>query len=247
MLVAVVALYFLLAVVVGGWMLFTPRLSWRMRWRAPRPSWRISVALVLVALPSLMAWWWRHEFALDGYSDAVREGNAQITELLRGEQLVAPPALPPEVFATREITLARPALSEADRDWERLDAEFRQRLLWVIKQMRERHGYELVLIEGYRNAERQTHLQAMGSHVTQVGAYQSYHQYGLAADCAFYRHGRLIISEQDPWAARGYALYGDLAEQAGLVWGGRWKMLDLGHVELRRPNGSIPKTQNRAG
>jgi peptidoglycan L-alanyl-D-glutamate endopeptidase CwlK len=33
---------------------------------------------------------------------------------------------------------------------------------------------------------------------------------------------------------RGYELYGQAAESVGLVWGGRWKMMDLGHVELRR-------------
>lgn len=74
----------------------------------------------------------------------------------------------------------------------------------------------------------------MGSNVTQATAFQSYHQYGLAADSAFFRDGKLVISEKDPWAMRGYALYGQAAESVGLVWGGRWKMMDLGHVELRR-------------
>ncbi|HAV36259.1 MAG TPA: peptidase M15, partial [Massilia sp.] len=26
---------------------------------------------------------------------------------------------------------------------------------------------------------------------------------------------------------------GEVAEQLGLTWGGRWKMMDLGHTELR--------------
>jgi peptidoglycan L-alanyl-D-glutamate endopeptidase CwlK len=42
-----------------------------------------------------------------------------------------------------------------------------------------------------------------------------------------------VISEKDPWAMRGYQLYGEVAEQLGLTWGGRWKMMDLGHTELR--------------
>ena len=62
----------------------------------------------------------------------------------------------------------------------------------------------------------------------------SYHQYGLAADFAFVRDGKLVISERDPWAMGGYAHYGELAETVGLVWGGRWQMRDFGHVELRR-------------
>jgi len=98
--------------------------------------------------------------------------------------------------------------------------------------MKERHGYDMALIEGWRSPERQAELATQGSAVTNAGAWQSYHQYGLAADCAFYRDGKLVISEKDPWAMRGYRLYGEIAQAAGLIWGGNWKMLDLGHVEL---------------
>jgi peptidoglycan L-alanyl-D-glutamate endopeptidase CwlK len=48
------------------------------------------------------------------------------------------------------------------------------------------------------------------------------------------RDNKIVISERDPWAMRGYQLYGQVAESVGLRWGGRWKMLDLGHVELAR-------------
>lgn len=167
--------------------------------------------------------------------DGEREPDAHIAALLNGERLIPPPPLPPDVFTTREVELIRPAIREASRDWEQLDAEFRQRLLLIYKIMRDEHGYEMALLEGYRSPERQAKLAAMGSHVTQAGAYHSYHQFGLAADSAFYRDGKLVITEKDPWAMRGYELYGQVAESAGLVWGGRWKMMDLGHVELRRP------------
>ena len=72
-----------------------------------------------------------------------------------------------------------------------------------------------------------------GGHVTNARAFQSWHQYGLAADCAFLREGKLVISEKDPWAMRGYQLYGEVAESLGLTWGGRWTMMDFGHIELR--------------
>jgi hypothetical protein len=52
--------------------------------------------------------------------------------------------------------------------------------------------------EGWRSPERQTLLAAKGTHVTNASAWQSYHQYGLGADCAFYRDGKLVISEKDP-------------------------------------------------
>ncbi len=172
--------------------------------------------------------------AMFEYSELTNAPDERIAMLLRGERLVPPPGLAPEVFTTREVQLIRPETVWASRNWELLDPEFRQRLLLVFKLMRERHGYEVVLLEGYRSPERQTMLAARGSHVTQAAAYRSYHQYGLAADCAFLRNGKLVISEKDPWAMRGYQLYGELAEAAGLTWGGEWRMQDFGHVELRR-------------
>ncbi|WP_144137510.1 M15 family metallopeptidase [Paraburkholderia sp. BCC1884] len=169
------------------------------------------------------------------FDDTARVPDEKIAALLNGEQLVPPPPLPPEVFATQEVEQIRPALKDASRDWNLLDADFRTRLLLVYKIMHEQYGYEMALLEGYRSPERQNRLAQMGGNVTNAAAFQSYHQYGLAADNAFLRDGKLVISEKDPWAMRGYQLYGQTAEQVGLVWGGRWKMMDLGHVEYHKP------------
>jgi peptidoglycan L-alanyl-D-glutamate endopeptidase CwlK len=171
---------------------------------------------------------------IGGYEVSTQPTDPVILALLQGEHLVPPAPLPPEVFTTREVELIRPALGSADRDWDRLDPDFRQRLLAVFQVMRQQ-GYELALLEGFRSPERQDYLASLGKHVTSAAAFQSYHQFGLAADCAFYLNGRIIIDEKDPWAMRGYKLYGKAAEAAGLTWGGRWRMMDFGHVELRRP------------
>lgn len=160
--------------------------------------------------------------------------DRKIAALLAGEHLAPPPPLPPAVFATTEVEMLRPSLGTASRDWNLLDDEFRQRLLTVFKLLEEQHGYQAVLLEGYRSPERQAELLLRGPSVTQAAPNMSYHQHGLAADVAFLRDGKLVISERDPWAMRGYEHYGALAEAAGLTWGGRWKMMDLGHVELRR-------------
>lgn len=178
----------------------------------------------------------RRFLELEGYDHRLsREVNEQVAALLRGEQLVPPPPVPPEWFTTREVEAARPLIRGASRQWELLDAQFRQRLLVIFKLMREQHGYEMVLLEGYRSPERQAQLAALGPQVTRAGAFESYHQYGLAADCAFVRDGRIVISEQDPWAASGYALYGEVARSVGLTWGGGWRSIkDFGHVEMRR-------------
>jgi peptidoglycan LD-endopeptidase CwlK len=173
----------------------------------------------------------RQLFQFDGVT---RVPDEKIAALLNGEQLVPPPPLPPEIFATREVEQVRPALRDASRDWNLLDADFRKRLLLVYKIMREQYGYEMALLEGYRSPERQDRLAQLGG-VTNAAGYQSYHQYGLAADNAFLRDGKIVISEKDPWAMRGYQLYGQTAEQVGLVWGGRWKLMDFGHVEYHKP------------
>jgi len=197
----------------------------------------VGAALAVLLLPPLAAYWLGEGRMLEGFDE--RRGVAidpHVAALLQGEHLVPPPPLPPEVFTTREVEAERPGVALASREWALLDADFAQRLLLVFKLMREQHGYEMALLEGYRSPERQEQLRGQGGHVTHAGAFQSYHQFGLAADCAFYRDGKLVISEKDPWAARGYQLYGQVAESVGLTWGGRWRtIVDLGHVELRRP------------
>lgn len=167
---------------------------------------------------------------------ALRPSDSRVAALLRGEDLVPPPALPPELFMQQEVERVHPMVRSANREWALLDAEFRQRLLVVFQVMKERHGIEVVLLEGYRSPERQSQLQALGPTVTRAGAFESYHQHGLAADVAFLRDGRIVISERDPWAQQAYALMGETADGLGLVWGGHWRSLkDYGHLELRRP------------
>lgn len=198
--------------------------------------WLLGGAAVLLSAP-LLSSWLRLGHAFEGYDHtASREMDPKIAALLAGEQLVPPPPLPPELFLTKEVEQVYPMAARASRQWELLDAEFQQKLLVVFRLMKEQHGYEMVLIEGYRSPERQNQLAAMGGHVTRAGGGQSYHQYGLAADCAFLRNGKVVISEADPWAAKGYELYGQMAQSVGMVWGGSWRSIkDLGHVELRRP------------
>ena len=198
---------------------------------------RLLLALLLViALPPVLVLVLRREVILDGFEGIQRPvASVRIEELLRGERLVPPPAPPPQVFLTAEVEAVRPMTATADRKWDQLDAGFTQRLLAIYQVMREQHGYEMVLVEGYRSAARQDQLAARGQHVTRARGGRSWHQYGLAADSAFIRDGKLIISERDPWAMRGYQLYGQVAKEAGLVWGGDWKSIkDLMHVELRR-------------
>ncbi|MQA36780.1 M15 family metallopeptidase [Rugamonas aquatica] len=187
----------------------------------------------LICIPPLLALLMSTRSTLSGFETSTREVNTQVADLLQGEQLVPPPTLPPLVFASAEVAQERPMLVSASRDWALMDAAYAQRLLMAFKIMKEKHGYDMAILEGYRSPERQNALAAMGPNVTNAAAFQSWHQYGLAADCAFLRDGKLVISEKDPWAMRGYQLYGEVAESLGLTWGGRWKMMDFGHTELR--------------
>nr|WP_315391718.1 M15 family metallopeptidase [uncultured Duganella sp.] len=190
-------------------------------------------AAVLTTVPPLLALMLSGRGMLGGYEGGGHVINDQVADLLKGEQLVAPAPLPPLMFTTAEVTLVRPMLDSANRNWQLLDPDFSRRMLLVFRIMKERHGYDMAILEGYRSPERQNALAAAGPNVTNARAFQSYHQFGLAADCAFLRDGKLVISEKDPWALRGYRLYGEAAESVGLTWGGRWTMMDFGHAELR--------------
>lgn len=214
----------------------TTGLTWiRLRSWATHYAGVCTVALLLIAGVPLGAAALRSMFPVSSYDHTLsRPVDQQVAELLRGERLVPPPPLPPELFTTREVEQARPMTATASRQWELLDEGFRQRLLMVFKQMKEQHGYEMVLLEGYRSPERQARLAALGPSVTQAGPFESLHQYGMAADCAFMREGRIVVSERDPWAMRGYEKYGEAARSIGLTWGGDWRSLkDYGHVEWR--------------
>ncbi|MEO5794778.1 MAG: M15 family metallopeptidase [Rhodoferax sp.] len=209
---------------------------WLRTWLGVRQHyWLCLAAVVLIALPPLGAILFSGKSMLQGFEDTGRVTNVQIAELLKGEQLVPPPPLPPDFFTTQEVQQVRPMLVGASRNWQLLNPDYVQRLLLVFKIMKEKYNYDMTILEGYRSPERQNMLAALGTNVTNAAAFQSYHQYGLAADCAFMRDGKLVISEKDPWAMEGYRRYGEVAESVGLTWGGRWKMMDFGHTELHLP------------
>ncbi|MYN07686.1 M15 family metallopeptidase [Pseudoduganella aquatica] len=200
-----------------------------------RYAWLLAGGALMLVLPPMLALVAVRRVALPAFDYDGRAVNSQVAELLQGEQLVPPPSLPPLAFTTVEVVRARPLLAGANRSWQLFHPDFEQRLLMVFRIMKEQHGYDMALLEGYRSPERQDLLASAGASVTNARAFQSYHQFGLAADCAFLRDGKLVISEKDPWAMRGYRLYGEAAEAAGLSWGGRWTMMDFGHAELRLP------------
>lgn len=203
------------------------------------------VGLVLiVTFPSLAVMHMQGLLAFDDFQPSEEISNELVARLLRGEHLVPPEPPPPEVFTTRKVKLVRPHLARANREWSRLKPGFRRRLLAVYQVMQQKYGYNMVLIEGYRSPERQRKLLAMDSNVTNAGPYESYHQFGLAADSAFMRNGELVIAINNEWTMRGYQLYGKVAERFGLTWGGEWEIKDYGHVELRNSKYPDPTTYN---
>lgn len=168
-------------------------------------------------------------FSLDPLQAFSFERQGHINLALNPERLVPPPPLPPALFASVD----RPGLEFADRDWAKLEPAFMQAVLQLFARM-EARGYALALLEGYRSPERQDMLADLGNNVTNARGLQSRHQFGLAADIAPVKDGRLLISERDPWAFEAYQALGQEAEALGLAWGGRWNLRDYGHVEFTR-------------
>lgn len=223
------------------------RANWRGRRRRARDTlarhryWVLG-ALALLALPPPLILLTRQQVVLESFDTAAPPApDSRIMQLLRGEQLAPPPQLPPAVFLAAEAELlqrpvssvAPDAIASADRRWQRIAPDFRQRILAIYQVMAEQYGYQMALVEGYRSPERQAELARAGKS-TNAGAGQSCHQYGLAVDSALYRDGKLQWDMEDPWTRRGYFLYGELAAQAGLEWGGSWRSLkDYVHLEMK--------------
>jgi peptidoglycan LD-endopeptidase CwlK len=203
--------------------------------------------LVLAVLPPSLVLLLRGPIMLEGYESTTEDDTElMIAQLLEGERLVPPPALLPEVFveATAEAAIYAPKLElvkleNADRRWDKMDPEFVQRVLAIMTVMREKHGYEMVLVEGYRSPERQAEVFAAGK--SQLKGGKSYHQRGLAADLAISKIGKngKLAPDWDtrkPEVMRGYNLYGKTAIAAGLTWGGCWSFRDYVHVEFSPRN-----------
>jgi peptidoglycan L-alanyl-D-glutamate endopeptidase CwlK len=213
-----------------------------------QPIWIGVAGLILLATPVI--WVATRQPSVPTMDDeSFRDTDPQVYALLEGEMLVPPPEVATDLIVDAE-KIARNAdrvyqgtspttvpvermLQSADRKWDKINPRYVQRLLLVFKIMKQRYGYDLVLLEGYRSPERQNRLASMGANVTHATGYRSYHQFGLAGDVAFLRNGKVVITEKDPWAMQGYQHYGEVAESVGLTWGGRWKMMDLGHTEFR--------------
>lgn len=201
---------------------------------ALRRHWLILVvAAALLLIPPIVIFVARQTVVLEDFrGDDLAESSSMVAQLLRGERLTPPPPPPPEVFTTAEVRRLRPEIVTADRKWGQIDPDLQQRVLAIYEVMRRQYGYEMVLIEGYRSPQRQAELMA-GGKATRAGAWQSCHQYGLGVDSAPIRDGKLQWDMEDPWTRRGYFLYGELAEQAGLDWGGNWRSIkDYVHVEM---------------
>ncbi|RXK66051.1 M15 family peptidase [Stenotrophomonas sp. MA5] len=201
---------------------------------ALRRHWLILVvAAALLLIPPIVIFVTRQTVVLEDFrGDDLAESSSMVAQLLRGERLTPPPPPPPEVFTTAEVRRLRPEIVTADRKWGQIDPDLQQRVLAIYEVMRRQYGYEMVLIEGYRSPQRQAELMA-GGKATRAGAWQSCHQYGLGVDSAPIRDGKLQWDMEDPWTRRGYFLYGELAEQASLDWGGNWRSIkDYVHVEM---------------
>ncbi|MGY0557649.1 M15 family metallopeptidase [Lysobacter sp. A421] len=212
-----------------------------------RHRWLLIGTVLVVSVPPVLILQLRQQVTLEGFDGAaVVASDHHVLELLRGERLAPPPELPPAFFLAAEAALqadvarrvadtgAPVAISSADRKWARIEPSFQQRVLAIYQVMREQYGYQMVLVEGYRSPQRQAALARRGGAVTGAKAGQSCHQYGLAVDSALYRDGKLQWDMDDPWTRRGYFLYGELATDAGLEWGGNWRSIkDYVHLEQK--------------
>jgi peptidoglycan LD-endopeptidase CwlK len=195
------------------------------------------VPILLVGFIVALTLTFSMHFSLDPLTAKGIGPESEVGARLGEEKFLPPPDLPPSMFISTE----RPNLEGADRDWRHMDSGFTQVVLKLFAKMEQR-GYTMALLEGYRSPDRQDSLASKGPSVTNARAFQSKHQYGMAADIAPVRDGKLVISERDPWAATAYKALGEEAEHLGLTWGGRWAMRDLGHVENAAKISTLAKT-----
>ena len=115
-----------------------------------------------------------------------------------------------------------------DRSLNSLDFRFKNTAIELLARLVE-YGIPVVIVNTRRTEEEQKEMLARNVSWTA----HSKHQDGLAIDVCpieqFTLHGeeKLQWDAQDPvWEGLGA-----VGEALGLVWGGRWKIRDLGHFE----------------
>lgn len=111
--------------------------------------------------------------------------------------------------------------------------EFRSAVESVIEEMRAR-GFKVMVFESTRSDARQSWLYGFGrtyddgrGPVTKAPtAVNGWHRYGLACD--------IVEADDSPWHAPQafWQSLGTIAEAHGLTWGGRWRVVDLPHVQF---------------
>lgn len=126
--------------------------------------------------------------------------------------------------------MSLPIFVPADRDLSRVERELHSKFLALQAQAAAK-GHPIFATEGKRTKDRQAYLYALGRTlpgriVTQAEPGESLHEQGRAIDFAFD-----VPKGQDIWDGP-WELIGELAEELGLLWGGRWTRPDRPHVEL---------------
>lgn len=120
--------------------------------------------------------------------------------------------------------------SEPQRCWgiEGLDDEFKQKALTFLGRL-VFAGIYVMVIETIRTHERQAWLLRNNRSWTD----HSKHLVGRAIDVCPIEEFRLNGSNKLHWDAADpiWTRIGEIGEQCGLTWGGRWKQRDMGHFE----------------
>lgn len=96
-----------------------------------------------------------------------------------------------------------------------------------IHKLAMKEGFGLQVTQGLRTFAEQDALFRKRPKVTNARGGQSMHNYGLAVDFAFVVNGKIS------WDEKLYKNIGRWADAVGLEWGGRWKFVDLPHVQLK--------------
>ena len=127
----------------------------------------------------------------------------------------------------------------ASRDPNDLHPELRRRWIWMRDEWARRRpeAPKPFLTATYRSPVEQSELVRAGRSRAEPG--QSLHNFrpALAFDVAFLDQGAVT------WEFHHYQRWGELAEEVGLEWGGRWKgLVDGPHVQL-----PVTWTDARAG
>ncbi|WP_201628010.1 LysM peptidoglycan-binding domain-containing protein [Psychrobacter maritimus] len=167
------------------------------------------------------------------YKDGEKAENRRLTSTC--PQVVQPPIQPIDSSKLNPLACGGDKhYKRTLKNIEQLHSIYQPYVIKLINEGYKKTGLTWVITDGYRSPESQDKLP---SGVTNAGALESYHQYGLAIDVVSVTNGEITYLKNNSLSIEHSKKLGPIGISLGLEWGGSWtRKKDYPHFQIKPNN-----------